>query len=259
MLAAVLLAQVLSPQQFYDQTLAHMARLPQPRVAMYEVSVRSEGAEFYVSRDADRRAEFGFSVGEGIGATVNSWPVMVQTRDATTRVLLSDGYVESQTPVMNATWNGVAAWMRYGPQGEVPSATPTPAPLPLPSGERPPVIETVRALGRSIYNVDYTGAGECAGGVPARRFHLSPRDNDAEHPATDVTIDESTLFVCKVRFELRPNAFIERGGHVELFLKRYGPYALIDQSVIEFQSRRAFGNQHIVIAASYGKVTLIAP
>lgn len=255
MIAALFLAQALSPQSFYDRALARMASLPAPRIAMYNVTVRSQGAQFYVSRDADGRVEFGFSVGSAIGDTNDTWPVMVLPEDAVTRVKLSDGFALSSWPVLNATWNGVAAWMRYGPQSDVAPATPLPQPLPQASGA-PSVIETVRSLGRSFYDVAYVGAGACPSGEAARQFHLTPRDRSQEHPATDVTIEESSFFICRIRFELQPNSFVEPRGHIDLYLKRYGVYPFVDQSFIDFQTRRAFGNNHIVIATVYRDVTL---
>lgn len=233
-----------------------MASLQQPRYVMYDVTVRSTGAQFYVSRDADGRAEVGFSVGDAIGAVVDTWPVVVRPYFALTTLKLGDGYAISQWPVLNATWNGVAAWMRYGPQSAVAAATPAPAPLLQASGE-PRVIETVRSLGRSIYNVHYTGETTCPSGSAAKQFHLTPRGDSGEHPATDISIDASEFFVCRIRFELRQNSFVERGGHIELDLRMHGPYPFVDASSIDFQTRRAFGNDHIVISGAYRNVTII--
>ena len=233
-----------------------MASLPQVRFAMYDVTVRSSGAQFYVSRDADQRAEFGFSVGNAIGDVADTWPVVVRPYFAETTVKLADGYAVSLWPVLNATWNGVAAWMRYGPQSAVAAATPSPAPIPQPSGE-PQIIETVRSLGRSLYDVTYAGESVCPSGVAARLFHLTPRDRSSDHPATDVTIEARSFFICRIRFELHENAFVERGGHIELDLRMIGAYPFVDESFIDFQTRRAFGNNHIVISGVYRRVTII--
>ena len=246
----------MTPEQYYRSVLGRMAALPQPALVSYDAVVRASGATFYVAREPQSgHAEFGFSVGSALGDTTQWWPVVVRTADNTTSVKLPDAYAVTRFPALNATWGGIDSWMRFGMQE---AATPAAAIAPVPnakgSGEEPPVIAVVRSLGAGSYRVRDGGSHACDDGGAGHLFHLSPRDDPLHHPATDVTVDESTQIICTIRFEIQRSDLVERDGYVELHLSAFGPYYMVTRGEISFLAGRKVGHQRIRLFIDYANV-----
>ncbi len=242
-------------EEYYRRVLTHMTDLPQPSLVSYDVVVRASGAAFYVSRDPHTgEAEFGFSVGTALGDTSAWWPVLVRTRDNTTSVRLDEARAVTRFPALNATWNGLDAWMRFGMK----EATPLPsAGVASPANGSTgvwPEIAVVRALDLGIYRVSDGGMTTCADDSPARLLHLTARDDASRHPATDISVQTSTQTICTIRFGLERSDLVDRNGRVELHLARVGSYYLVDRGEISFDAGPRLGRQHVRLFLDYARI-----
>lgn len=243
------------------RAVARMDAVRAPAYVSYEVVVRAHGAQYYVTRDpTSGKAEFGFSVGRALGDTDHRWNVVVRTADETTSVALPGAYAVTAFPVLNATWGGIDAWMRFGIRGR--DARPADR-RPAAAATTPavPTIAVVHALSAPAYAVSGGGSSTCDGGAPARRFFLRARYDATRHPATDITIDDATRTICTIRFQLQRNEIVSGNAYVELHLQPLHGVFIVKRGEIAFDPNPRLGARRIRLFIDYVGVTFpfVAP
>jgi hypothetical protein len=151
--------------------------------------------------------------------------------DRVSALTLEDGIARSDSPLYDPTWNGAAAFARYGLH---PPPAPSSAPVPAtPGSNGMPVIGGVSVFTVAFYRLADGGAAVCPNGAAAEAVHLVAFRDPNTHPLTDVVIENQTQRMCSMRFQLHIDGAVAYAPVVELHFAMVQDYYLSTDGFID--------------------------
>ena len=244
-------------EQYYVAALERMRHTAQPRSLRYHaaIDVQNGGVTLVRKGDGTLEAHIGNPPGGKPHAEATIAIVPVGTRYTAT--LQNGDVAASQRPFLNASWDGIDEWIRYGVGGPPENAIAPTLPSPEATNE-PHVIAVVTSFGLANYRVRDIGPATCANGDPAHAVQLIARGDGLAHPLNYAAIDERTQLFCTLRFNapIQTDPGVSAHASVELHLAQIGGYYLISDELVE-ATGRFFGFQvaRVVSAVRFSEFT----
>lgn len=225
-----------SPAQRYSAAVEAMRGLASPSFVTFHSDWTSTGSKFTVSQDGERIA---LSLGSGRGFS-DHHTFAVAYRSADRTVAVDDEHAQmfiGRGRLFDPTWAGAYEIVRYGLSG-----TPAPQPSPSPAASAdgtpaPRTIGTVMALAPAFYHVEDHGSATCPDGTNGSVLRLTAVRDPANHPLTEVTIDEQRGFFCSMRFNLDGRGAVAVTGDYELHFASSGAFWLVNGGFLDVAIR----------------------
>jgi hypothetical protein len=208
MLAALALAVALasptpvaspSAETVYLAALARMRETRQPGLLTYRAHLSVPNGAISASRTSKGYLYLRFGQGD-FGASDATFYLRVARDYASYGVQLGSEEARTRLPMLNATWQGIDDWIRYGFDGDPHHATPAPSASPSPGAQNMRVIATVSSFGLAYYHARFGAPEPCANKDEGQVIDLAPVGDPYAHPLRSVTIDRSTGVFCTMHF-----------------------------------------------------------
>ena len=188
-----------SAAERYGAALERMRATQEPNVAVYHAKLSVPGGNIVAN---STRGTLYLRFGQGVmGPSIENFFVRTD-RDRTEFLVLLPEQQKAlaRVSLLNATWQGIESWIRYGFEPDALAPSPTPLPdAPNANGDLR-VISVVSSFGLAFYDASDGGTESCGNGDPGHAIKLSPRGKELEHPLRGVTIDDTTGLFCTMRF-----------------------------------------------------------
>lgn len=188
-----------SAEAVYLAALARMRETRQPELLAYRAHLSVPNGAIYASRTSKGYLYLRFGQGD-FGDSDATFYLRVARDDASYSVQLGSAVARTRLPMLNATWQGIDDWIRYGFDGDPNRATPEPSASPTPDAQNIKVIATVSSFGLAYYRARFGAPKPCANNDDGQEIDLSPVGDPYAHPLRSVTIDRSTGVFCTMRF-----------------------------------------------------------
>ncbi|HEY1884303.1 MAG TPA: hypothetical protein VGG51_14840 [Candidatus Cybelea sp.] len=227
---------------YYVYALHATREARQPSAAQYRTKIFASGMKFDVRPyHGEARLAIGYGAGMRSSEEFDS-QYSASTGDVTTLIGATPSTV--RIPLFNPTWNGIAAWMKYGFDGPSagsdsssgkPAATPSPVPTASPNALQ--TIATVTAIDPGGYEITDGGSAACSDGAPGHKLLLKPLRDPGRHPLTSVIVDTRTMRFCTMDFRLGADSALSFTGAFELHLGDVAGNWLVKDGLADFRIR----------------------
>lgn len=198
MIALLLAAALVSPEQLYAKAIAAMSDVPQPRYVTYNLQGAADGLQVDLML---QRGQVWLNVHGGSGSA--NWTLQHRTYDYASQITdnADNRRYLTQRSFFDPTWYGAYRALREGMFDSQDAAPPRPQQTAAPASDVTlKTIAVSSVIGPSVYAIDDRGDAHCSNGDPGRALHLTSRDRNSHHQLTDVIIDLHSMRFCMMRF-----------------------------------------------------------
>jgi hypothetical protein len=221
----------------YVAALERMRATREPPVAVYRAALSVPGG--FISAQSGYGGVLFLRFGLGIrGPDAEDFFVRTSRDSTEYTVERSDRHMmHSHVSLLNATWQGIDSWIRYGYEG--PDSPPPATPAPKAAGPTDlRVISVVESFGLAFYNASDGGTERCVNGDAGQVIRLSPRGDAMQHPLRAVTIDDATGLFCTMHFDVPAMAWgaWDAIAHVALHLSEVDGYYVVQDEIFHMEA-----------------------
>lgn len=206
-----------TPQQYYSQALAAMARIPQPAYVSFETDVTGRGMGMEAPC-LNGKILWGFGWGPDMRRQ-RSWHATYDSANASEVIRTANGET-CRGPAETfdrPTWRDADAWLQHGIMSPTPSAPPQTSSTPA-AGSALKTIASVSVIAPGAYRITDGGSQRCPSGSPGHELHFVPRFDAMKHPLRDAVVEMQPMRICMIRFDLGSYQAVGSGyrGDMEL-------------------------------------------
>ncbi|HEX8806987.1 MAG TPA: hypothetical protein VF741_08555 [Candidatus Aquilonibacter sp.] len=187
-----------SAESFYAAALQNMRHTRQPALVEYRATIFVPYGEVIVNREPG--GDLYLAIGQGNAGTPEAtFSLRVPDTGHTYGVELDPKHVaRARLPMLNATWQGIDDWIRYGFDGYPDTDSSPPSASPAPDTGNLKVIAAVSSFGLAYYRATDGPDESCANGDAGHVINLAPLGDPYAHPLRSVTIDRADGLFCTV-------------------------------------------------------------